>query len=141
MGKFPPSVEDLERVDKLCFVEDSVIKSVMVRFKPYWNMVTKTDRGGYFQRGRVQVGVSVQKYQDREIWLHVSACRRKPDELPTWEDMKRVKRDFIGQDGWAYQVFPSEDEYVNHHPFVLHLFARIDGKAVLPDFTYGLGTL
>jgi hypothetical protein len=56
--------------------------------------------------------------------------------------MKRVKNDFIGEDRWAYQVFPSSKEYVNTNPNVLHLFSLFeDGAPALPDFTWGLGSL
>ena len=64
-------------------------------------------------------------------WLHVSASRE--GMLPTWEDMREVKQVFCGSDVEAYMVLPSEERYVNDHPFVLHLWLPIDGP-LLPDF-------
>lgn len=92
----------------------------------------------------MQVIFSVLRYEDGRIWIHVSACLRTTSGgfmLPGWEDMKRMKNDFIGEDKWAYQVFPSAKDYINHNPWVLHLFALFDGAPALPDFTWGLGTL
>jgi hypothetical protein len=36
---------------------------------------------------------------------------------------------------YAYAVFPPADRYVNIHPHCLHLWARLDGSAVLPEFS------
>jgi hypothetical protein len=55
--------------------------------------------------------------------------------------MKRVKHDFIGPDKWAYQVFPSESQYINQNPYVLHLFSLLENRPALPDFTRGLKML
>jgi hypothetical protein len=87
---------------------------------------------------------SVCRYDDGEIWVHASVCGRKGRGefyLPDFNEIKRVKHDFIGPDRWAYQVFPSEKEYVNVNPYVLHLYARMDGKPALPDFTWGTGQI
>jgi hypothetical protein len=95
-------------------------------------------------RGSTQVLFSVLRFEDGRTWIHVSlAGRPAPNKwyLPSYEDVQRVKHDFIGPDRWAYQVFPSEKQYVNQHPYVLHLYALLDGSPALPDFTWGLGTI
>jgi len=66
-----------------------------------------------------------------ECWLHVSMSF--PDKLPTYEHMKSVKNVFIGRKNKAIQVFAPEDEHVNIHSFVLHLWAPVD-RDPLPDF-------
>jgi hypothetical protein len=76
--------------------------------------------------------------------VHVSACGRTAKGsfyLPSWEEFKRVKNDFIGEDNWAYQIFPPKKDYINQHACVLHLFALFENKAALPDFTRGTGGL
>jgi hypothetical protein len=69
-----------------------------------------------------------------EEWLHVSIAH--PDRLPTWEELKAIKIALIGAARFAYQVFPPNWQYVNQHPYALHLWARWDDSdgAALPDF-------
>lgn len=86
---------------------------------------------GFESSNGIQVIISELKYSDEKWWRHVSLSRKS--RLPTWEDLKMVKRVFIGKDKKAIQVFPAEDEYVNIHPYVLHLFSPIDHNP-LPDF-------
>lgn len=66
-----------------------------------------------------------------EDWLHVSVSF--PNRLPSWADMREVKETFCGKERESYMVLPPEKQYVNDHPFVLHLWCAIDGP-VLPDF-------
>lgn len=74
---------------------------------------------------------SAAEYSDGKRWLHVSCSL--PDRPPPWMDLRLVKDTFIGTDRKAIQVFPVQSEYVNLHPFVLHLWACLDGDG-LPDF-------
>ena len=135
-------------------VDEGVVRAALSRVPPSWSTLQFNHAGGYFKRGGLQVGLTVQRYGGDEIWIHVSVCGRKghsvgPQDpfhessyyLPSFEELKRVKNDFIGEDRWAYQVFPSARDYVNHNPYVLHLYALMDGKPALPDFTMGLGTI
>jgi hypothetical protein len=69
---------------------------------------------------------------DGAEWLHVSYSRRS--WTPTHEDTCKVKAAFIG-DRYAYAVFPPVERYVNIHPYCLHLWARLDGSPVLPEFS------
>lgn len=70
-------------------------------------------------------------YPDGRRWMHVSFSR--PHRLPSWEDLRVVKDTFVGRDRLALQVLPRQDEYVNIHPHVLHLWSCLDGDPV-PDF-------
>ena len=72
---------------------------------------------------------------DGSRWIHVSVSRRS--RLPSWEDLKLVKCLFIGIEKKAIQILPAESEYVNFHPFCLHLWHRTDAE-MCPDFTHGL---
>jgi hypothetical protein len=107
-------------------------------------MEERAPGGGIFRRSDLQVFFSVLRYHDGRTWIHVSVCGRtgpRRFHLPSWEDVKRVKVDFIGEDRWAYQVFPDARHYINQNPYVLHLFSLLEGEQALPDFTWGLGTL
>lgn len=72
--------------------------------------------------------------QDRRRWLHVSVARR--DRLPTWDELTLVKSLWIGDDQDAFQVLPRASNYVNIHPYCLHLWHCLD-RNPLPDFTRG----
>lgn len=69
---------------------------------------------------------SKSKTKDGRDWLHVSMSRRS--RMPTYEDMAKVKRDFIGEDKEAYQVFSKTEDHVNIHSYCLHLWSPLDGK-------------
>jgi hypothetical protein len=65
------------------------------------------------------------------VWLHVSLSHRS--RLPDWVDLLRVKHAFIGPDRVAVMVLPPDEEYINDHPNVHHLWCNLDHRAT-PDF-------
>jgi len=71
-------------------------------------------------------------------WVHASIAR--PHEMPTYADLKVLHAAVFGA-GWAYQVFAPPSDHVNIHEHALHLFGRLDGEPVLPDFTEGTGSI
>ena len=78
---------------------------------------------------------------DGNRWIHLSVSRK--NRLPHWNDIKRVKHDFLGDDSSAIQVFPPTNEWVNHHEFVLDLWTNLDSRP-FPDFrrkAFGLTTI
>ncbi len=135
----------IEAVTRKAYVESAIVRGVLARVPASWTMEQMVGpQTAAFRRGAIQVLLSVARYDDGRIWLHVSAAGRTGPErwhLPSWEDMKRVKNDFIGADRWAYQVFPDERSYVNKNAYVLHLYSLLEGEPALPDFTWGLGVL
>jgi len=142
--KGKPTIEELRDVHDRYPVDPAQVRAMLARVPASWTMIEPSLDGAAFWRGTIQVIISLGLYDDHNLWVHVSCCGRKGQTsfyLPSWEELKRVKNDFIGEDRWAYQVLPPAAEYVNQHPCVLHLWALIDGKPALPDFTRGLGTL
>ena len=152
-----PTLEQLRAVWEKTRVDPSIVDAYLQRVKPSWHLFETPQRGEDgchgFRRGNIQVLVSVSREEDGNIWIHVSLCgRRGPDTtwgrqpptsyfLPSQEDLKRVKNDFIGDDRWAYQVFPDEANYINQNPYVLHLYALLENRNALPDFTHGIGSI
>src|ERR1700751_2531619 len=55
-------------------------------------------------------------------WRHLSITNAQTRELPSWNTMCRVKELFFGDDEWALQFHPPKADYINDHPFVLHLW-------------------
>lgn len=92
----------------------------------------------YNPKKRLMVIVSASKELDGKQWVHASISHST--RLPSYEELKYLKRHFIGADRKAIQVFPSDSEHVNIHPKCLHLFCCLDDDP-LPDFTHGLGCI
>ena len=71
-----------------------------------------------------------------EGWEHVSISRNS--RTPTWREMEYVKRLFFKDDEAAMQVHPPLKDYVNVHPYCLHLWRPIDTLIPLPpDYMVG----
>lgn len=98
-----------------------------------WSPVRDGPPGLKAYRGRAGLLVCLNVMWERDglRWLHVSMSRNS--ELPSYDDLRAVKDLFIGRDEEALQIFPPEAEYVNVHPFCLHLWHCIDQR-VTPDF-------
>src|SRR3954451_24763106 len=64
-------------------------------------------------------------------WVHASISRR--DYMPTYEDLVMLYK-AVFNDGWAYQIFAPSDRHINIHNYALHLYGRLDGKNIHPDF-------
>lgn len=87
------------------------------------------------RNGGLRVIVDCEIKADGSPWLHVSVSRKS--WTPTHEDMVLVKHDFIGDDRYAYSIWPPKEHYVNIHAHCLHLWARLDeaNGRVLPEFS------
>lgn len=66
-----------------------------------------------------------------KVWLHLSVSLKK--RMPTYEELKLVKKIFIGPDRQAIQLFPREVKHINIHEYCLHLWCCVEGDG-LPDF-------
>lgn len=53
-------------------------------------------------------------------WEHVSVSLN--DRCPTWDEMCWIKNLFFEPDECCMQLHPPEADYVNHHPYCLHLW-------------------
>ena len=63
-------------------------------------------------------------------WEHVSVSLR--NRCPTWDEMCLVKDIFWMDDECVVQFHPPKNEYINVHPYCLHLWKKIGEKADLP---------
>lgn len=99
-----------------------------------WRMVQQWGEGLAFTEidGGLRVIIDCGEKADGQQWIHVSYSRK--DWPPNHADTCKVKAAFLG-DRYAYAVFPPPDKYVNIHKNCLHLWARLDGKPVLPEFS------
>jgi len=63
-------------------------------------------------------------------WEHVSVSLQY--RCPTWAEMSAIKRLFWNDDETAVQYHPAESEYVNQHPYCLHLWRPLDAELPTP---------
>ena len=75
--------------------------------------------------------------KDGHDWIHVSCSF--PTQLPRWKDLQQIKDAIIGREAQAVQVLAPASEHVNYHEYCLHLYARLDGSRVVPDFRDAIG--
>lgn len=60
---------------------------------------------------------------DGDGWERVSVSL--PTRCPTWDEMCRVRHIFWDKDDCVVQFHPPENEYVNYHPYCLHLWRPV----------------
>lgn len=94
-----------------------------------WKMLSLT--------GRCSVVISCAQIDGAE-WVHASMTG--PDRVPTYEEMQLLHRAVWGRRGYSYEVHAPEAQHVNIHSNALHLWGRLDGAPVLPEFGL-LGTI
>ena len=85
----------------------------------------------------LQIIATAAVMDDGREWLHVSVSRKS--RLPSYEEMTRIKRDFIGDDKKAISVLPEKKYHVNIHENCLHLFYSAENP--LPEFSGGTGLI
>lgn len=69
-------------------------------------------------------------------WEHVSVQmqgRMRLKRCPYWEEMCFIKDLFWDEEDTVVQIHPPKSEYVNIHPYVLHLWRPKDTNLELPD--------
>lgn len=66
-------------------------------------------------------------------WDHVSVtpCNKKRQTCPTWEEMCAIKDMFFEPEEEAVQYHPAKSQYVNHHPYCLHIWRPNDGREIV----------
>lgn len=65
-------------------------------------------------------------------WEHVSITPANKKRCPTWEEMCYVKDLFWGEDETVLQYHPAKADYVNNHPYCLHLWKPTDQDVPKP---------
>lgn len=83
------------------------------------------DDGAAYQTGSLRIVASW-----GAGWEHVSISRR--DKCPSWAEMDFVKRLFWDDEESVMQLHPPRSEWVNNHPYCLHLWKPIGQEIPLP---------
>lgn len=99
---------------------------------PTWGSSPKRATFGYFQVGflRVISGGLVTEDDHDFPWEHVSVSLA--NRCPTWDEMCRIKNMFWRPDETVIQFHPRQQEYINRHEFVLHLWRNVATDHQLP---------
>lgn len=93
------------------------------------------NRAAWVYAHRIAVGfnvmISKSEMDDGSWWLHISVS--KPNRLPTWDEMKKVKDEFLGEDTEAFHIIPKKKDFVNVHRFCLHMWSPLGTQTRLPN--------
>jgi hypothetical protein len=81
---------------------------------------------GSYMSGRLAIIISI----DAGAW-HLSVSRA--DGLPSYNEMKQVRYQFLPDNIYMAEIFPPKDEFVNLHPFVRHLWQIDIDKSNYPQ--------
>ena len=103
------------------------------RVHPTLGLSAKGENWGYFEVKLPNMGllrVIASDGQCGEKWEHVSVSL--DNRCPTWEEMCIVKDLFWEESETVLQFHPAEEDYVNFHPFCLHLWRKHGVNAELP---------
>ena len=68
---------------------------------------------------------------DGKGWEHVSVSIKT--RTPNWKEMCYIKDMFWGPEDCVVQYHPPENEYVNNHPYTLHLWRKPGIEFPAPD--------
>lgn len=105
---------------------------------PDLKIIQRTDDGYTAKWKHLFFIVTQAVEEDTHAWLHASVSRNDKT-LPSYEDLKDLKRLCVGSHRKALQIFPSDSQHVNIGE-VLHLWSCLDNDP-LPDFTSGTGSI
>lgn len=88
--------------------------------------------GAFFVAGPCGTLKIISSGHDLEFkWEHVSVSTAR--RCPNWEEMCFVKNLFWEDDEVVMQLHPAKKDYVNLHPYCLHLWRPIGREIPLPD--------
>lgn len=63
-------------------------------------------------------------------WEHCSVSL--PTRTPSWEQMCAIKDLMWDENEVCYELHPAKKDYINNHPYCLHIWKPIDQKIPLP---------
>lgn len=81
-------------------------------------------------RGHILRAISSGNNPDWSDWEHVSVSLEH--RCPTWEEMQFVKELFWKDDEVVMQLHPAKENYINCHPYTLHLWRPQNDPIPLP---------
>lgn len=86
---------------------------------------------GYLEHPKYKKGQMLICFSCDRGWEHASVSLRT--RCPTWDEMCMIKNIFWGEEEAVMQIHPPASEYVNIHPYCLHLWKPIGIEFPRPD--------
>ena len=90
-------------------------------------------------RNRIMPNDTVKHRPSGEIWA-VCGVNHESGSLarrcPTWEEMCMIKDIFWGEEECVVEYHPPRSQYVNRHPYCLHLWKKIGEEFETPPKEY-----
>ena len=88
-----------------------------------------------YRKGKVKVNQNIDEalqfiFSKGLEWEHLSVST--PVKTPTWEQMCKMKEIFWGDDEVCMELHPKKEEYVNMHPYCLHIWKPIGVEIPTP---------
>lgn len=109
----------------------SVPDQYRVRKGPLGSDASAGNNGAFFiPRNKSSVPLKVIA-SDGLQWEHVSVSL--PDRSPTWEEMCKIKTLFWDPEDVVIQYHPGHSDYINNHPYCLHLWRPVNQSLPVPD--------
>ena len=90
------------------------------------------------EHGQIIVSVSDLPDDTGIEWVHASIAFK--DRMPTYDELCLMHR-AVYADHYAYQVFAPAAQHINIHHHALHLWGRLDGEPMLPEFGRFFGSI
>ena len=63
-------------------------------------------------------------------WEHCSVSM--PNRCPSWDQMCEIKKAFWKDDEICFQLHPAKKDYINNHPYCLHIWRPIEQPIPTP---------
>lgn len=106
------------------------VEDARVRDGPFRSDATFGNNGMFvFDLGGLLVQIIA---SDNLGWEHVSVCPVFIQRTLTWDEMCSVKDLFWDVDETVIQYHPAKMNYVNNHPFTLHLWKPVEQSLPVP---------
>ena len=83
-----------------------------------------------FDYGRKAHIIASDGFQWEHVSVHMEINGKK--EIPTWDDMCKVKSIFWSDQDTVMQLHPAKENYINVHNNVLHLWRPLNKSIPLP---------
>ena len=87
-----------------------------------------------YKKGKVKINQDIDKALHFIFswgeWEHLSVST--PVKTPTWEQMCKMKEIFWKDDEVCMELHPKKEEYVNNHPYCLHIWRPIGVEIPTP---------
>ena len=84
---------------------------------------------------RKRMKIVASEASPENVWEHVSVSRQR--RCPNWPEMCFVKSLFWGPEEEVVQFHPRKSNYVNLHPFCLHMWRNVNGHDLPPSIFVG----